>query len=69
VTAGHAAVRGFGFAGAAIAGLAGTLTIAGAQGPDRSAPPTPGPPPELTLPAVEKHALSNGLPVWLIESH
>jgi zinc protease len=69
VTAGQAAVRGFRFTGAAIAGLAGTLTIAGAQGPDRSAPPTPGPPAVLTLPAVEKHALSNGLPVWLIESH
>jgi zinc protease len=40
-----------------------------AQEPDRSKPPKLGPPPELRLPQIQKQALSNGLPVWLIESH
>ena len=42
---------------------------AGAQAPDRSHPPTLGPAPTLNLPAIQKRALSNGLPVWIIESH
>jgi predicted Zn-dependent peptidase len=37
--------------------------------PDRSRPPALGPTPKLTLPAIQKKALSNGLPVWLVESH
>ena len=37
--------------------------------PDRSKPPALGPPPELKLPQIQKRTLSNGLPVWLIESH
>ncbi len=41
----------------------------GAQAPDRSKPPALGPPPELELPAIQRRALSNGVPVWLIESH
>ncbi len=40
-----------------------------AQRPDRSAPPAPGPPPQLDLPPIQKESLSNGLRVWLIESH
>ncbi|MBI2834153.1 MAG: insulinase family protein [Acidobacteria bacterium] len=40
-----------------------------AQAPDRSKPPTPGPPPSLTIPATEKRALPNGLPVWIVEQH
>jgi predicted Zn-dependent peptidase len=36
---------------------------------DRSTPPQPGPPPEVRLPAVQKRALSNGLPVWIVEHH
>jgi predicted Zn-dependent peptidase len=41
-----------------------------AQGrPDRSTPPSLGATPKLTLPSLQKKALSNGLPVWLIESH
>ncbi len=40
-----------------------------AQGPDRSAAPRPGPAPRLTLPAVQAHTLSNGLPIWLVERH
>ena len=40
-----------------------------AQRPDRTGPPQPGPPPALTLPPIQKRALSNGLPVWVIETH
>jgi predicted Zn-dependent peptidase len=36
---------------------------------DRSRFPALGPAPTLTLPAIEKHMLSNGLPVWLVPSH
>ena len=39
------------------------------QKPDRSRPPAIGPTPRLTLPAIQKRTLSNGLPVWLIETH
>jgi predicted Zn-dependent peptidase len=46
------------------------LAVAGAQqAPDRSKAPVPGDPPTLTLPPIEKRALSNGLPVWIVESH
>ncbi len=40
-----------------------------AQAPDRSVAPTPGPPPALHPPAVQKRTLSNGLPVWIVEMH
>ncbi len=40
-----------------------------AQGPDRSKPPATGPAPALTLPAIQKQRLSNGLQVWLVEQH
>jgi predicted Zn-dependent peptidase len=41
-----------------------------AQGPpDRSKPPTMGAPPRLNLPEIQKRTLSNGLAVWLVESH
>jgi zinc protease len=43
--------------------------VAAQQGPDRSAPPAPGPVPSLRLPPIERHTLSNGLGVWLIERH
>jgi zinc protease len=39
------------------------------QKPDRSAPPKPGAPPALKLPQVQKHTLSNGLAVWIVEQH
>jgi zinc protease len=39
------------------------------QAPDRSHPPAVGPAPALELPAIEKRQLSNGLPVWVVESH
>ncbi len=38
----------------------------GAQAPDRSKPPVLGPPPTLTLPAIHKTTLTNGVPVWII---
>jgi predicted Zn-dependent peptidase len=37
--------------------------------PDRSKPPAIGPAPSLTMPAIHKHKLSNGLAVWLVEHH
>jgi predicted Zn-dependent peptidase len=43
--------------------------IAAQQAPDRSKPPVPGPAPALTLPPIEKHTLSNGLPVWVVGMH
>ena len=50
--------------------LLATLAAAGAaQQPDRSRPPSPGPPPDLELPARQKHQLQNGLPVWIVEMH
>ena len=39
------------------------------QIPDRSKPPALGPPPALKLPPIEKHALSNGVPVWMVGMH
>ena len=39
------------------------------QAPDRTRPPQLGPPPPLNLPPIQKRALSNGLPVWVIETH
>jgi predicted Zn-dependent peptidase len=39
------------------------------QRADRSKPPALGPTPELNLPDIQKRALSNGLPVWLIQAH
>ena len=37
--------------------------------PDRTRPPALAPTPQLDLPAIQKRALSNGLAVWLVESH
>jgi len=36
---------------------------------DRSGPPAPGPARPLTLPPIERHALSNGVPVLLVGVH
>jgi predicted Zn-dependent peptidase len=41
----------------------------GAQAPDRSKPPSPGPVPSLKVPPIDKQALTNGLPVWIVEMH
>ena len=40
-----------------------------AQQPDRKQPPPIGPAPSLKLPAIQKHKLSNGLAVWVVEHH
>ncbi|MBP1636170.1 MAG: peptidase domain protein [Acidobacteria bacterium] len=40
-----------------------------AQPPDRTRIPRPGPAPELRLPEIQKRALSNGLPVWVVGLH
>jgi predicted Zn-dependent peptidase len=57
--------------GAAV--LAGTLGAQSGRGSraslDRSKPPALSAAPMLTLPAIEKHMLSNGLPVWVVQSH
>jgi len=39
------------------------------QAPDRSKPPALGPAPQVKLPAIQKRRLSNGLPVWIVETH
>jgi predicted Zn-dependent peptidase len=57
-----------------IGALCGSLLVVaavavGAQGPDRSKAPALGAPPELNLPPIQKRALSNGLPVWIVEQH
>jgi predicted Zn-dependent peptidase len=44
-------------------------TVVAQQAPNRSKPPALGATPELKLPAIQKRALSNGLPVWVVEAH
>jgi predicted Zn-dependent peptidase len=44
-------------------------TLTAQQAPDRARPPQPGPPAPLKLPAIQKQRLSNGLPVWIVETH
>src|SRR4051794_33891894 len=44
-------------------------TVAAQQAPDRTRPPQPGPPAALKLPAIQKQKLSNGVPVWIVETH
>ena len=46
-----------------------TVSLAAQQGPDRSKAPVPGPAPVLKLPPIQKRALANGLPVWIVEMH
>jgi predicted Zn-dependent peptidase len=45
------------------------ISVLGAQAPDRTHPPLPGPPASLKLPAIQKQRLSNGVPVWIVEMH
>jgi zinc protease len=54
-----------GAAALVVATLLATM-VAAQQAPDRSKIPVPGPAPALKLPPIEKHTLSNGLPVWLV---
>ena len=52
--------------------LAASLATVGAiaqQAPDRSKIPEPGAAPALKLPPIQKRALANGLPVWIVEMH
>jgi predicted Zn-dependent peptidase len=49
--------------------VAATMMLGAQQGPDRSRPPVPGPAPALKLPPIQKRALGNGLPVWIVEMH
>ena len=46
-----------------------SVALMAQQAPDRSKPPALGPPPRLNLPEIHKRTLSNGLAVWLVESH
>ncbi len=46
-----------------------SVAVLAQQAPDRSHPPAPGPPAPLHLPAIQKHQLANGLPVWIVEMH
>ena len=39
------------------------------QRPDRSHPPATGPTPQLHLPPIQKRMLSNGIPVWIVETN
>ncbi len=48
--------------------LAASVSLT-AQQPDRKQPPPIGPAPLLKLPAIQKHQLSNGLAVWIVEHH
>lgn len=51
----------------AVGGL--VLSVGGpAAAPDRTSPPPLGAAPSLTLPPIQQRTLSNGLPVWVIES-
>jgi zinc protease len=47
----------------------GQPALAEAQRPDRSRPPQLGPAPSIDLPPIQKRTLSNGLAVWVIETH
>jgi zinc protease len=52
-----------------LCGYAVGSSVLVAQAPDRGRPPQLGPPPELKLPSIQKRMLSNGLPVWIVETH
>ena len=54
---------------AAVIALLLTVGVSAQQGPDRSTAPVPGPAPALKLPPIQKRALANGLPVWIVEMH
>ena len=47
----------------------GGLSVAAQTAPDRSRPPALSAPGSLTLPTIQHQTLSNGLPIWMIESH
>src|SRR6187549_4309367 len=43
------------------------MSVSAQQVPDRTKAPVPGPAPTLKLPPIQKRALANGLPVWIVE--
>jgi zinc protease len=45
------------------------MSVAAQGPPDRAKPPEVGPASELKLPPIHKRTLSNGVSVWLVESH
>lgn len=45
------------------------VSLVAQEPPNRSKPPALAPTPELNLPSIDKRALSNGLAVWVVESH
>jgi zinc protease len=49
--------------------IALSIPLAAQQRVDRARPPQLGAPPSLKLPPIQKRTLSNGLPVWVIETH
>jgi len=55
-------------AGLTLFALVASVTLSGQQ-PGRKQPPPIGPAPSLKLPAIQKHKLSNGLAVWIVEHH
>jgi len=56
--------------GGLLSALALVATLSAQQSaPDRSKPPALGAAPQLKLPTIQKRALSNGVPVWVIEAH
>ena len=48
---------------------AAVTAVSAQQAPDRSKPPAIGAAPSLTMPAIQKQQLSNGLSVWIVEHH
>jgi zinc protease len=65
----HRAPRRLSAAVCAIVVTMATAAVFTQSGPDRSRPPASGPAPALSIPAIQKQALSNGLPVWIVEMH
>ena len=53
----------------ALAAIALAVMVSAQVRPDRSKPPALGAAPTLTLPAIQKQTLTNGLPVWIVEQH
>ena len=45
-----------------------TSGVVAQERPDRTRPPALGPAPGLRVPPIQKRTLSNGIPVWVVES-
>jgi zinc protease len=57
------------FRGLLLLAVISAASLSAQQAPDRTRPPQPGPPAPLKLPAIQKQKLSNGVPVWIVETH